>query len=133
MNALIWSYITANIGSWARIALGAAATWVVSKGLLDTATANAVTGALLVIGAAIWAGVKNWRDQQGKVVAMNAGIAVADATAGKTMPVSSASEAAVLVAATASGYAPARPAEPPAEPKPTQPAKPKRKHVKKAR
>ena len=130
MNAaLIWSYIQANAGSWARIALAYGAGKVVAAGWLDSAAAGQVVDALGVIVAAMWAAWTNYQRAQGTVATLNAGIAVADATAGRTEPVSHPAEVQKIVDAAAPVP---RPSGPPAEPKPTVSVKPKRKHVKKA-
>src|SRR5450759_4753267 len=79
------------------IAAGAALT---AKGYLDDATVNSMVGAAMVIAPAIWGIFDKMRSEQAtkarEVVALNAGIQVADATPGKTNPVSAAAAPAVL-------------------------------------
>lgn len=94
-----------------RSILIAAGSALTAKGYIDDLTVSSVVGATMVIIPAIW-GVLNKINaekaaKEREVVALNAGIVIADATVGKTNPVSSASTPAVLEAVAATTPTPA--------------------------
>jgi hypothetical protein len=85
-----------------RTVLAAVGGLLVMRGFLSDETLNQIIGVVVIIVPAVWSAWDKIQSERAskarEVVALNAGIQVADATVGKTNPVSAAAAPAVLEA-----------------------------------
>lgn len=84
-----------------RVVLVAAGSVLTTKGVVDAETVNTIIGAAMVILPAVWGIYDRFqtarRAEKQEMVAVNAGMAKSDQTAGPTRPAASPAEAKAIV------------------------------------